>query len=97
MHQVSLEEFRQLNDGQVAVRARCCGEKSTDSFLTMAASVVNDPTEREASIQAHCERIAVQHEAMNQALASLPKLVGTVKHINVSVPSPAPAPAQPAA
>jgi hypothetical protein len=78
VHQVSLEDFRQLNDGMTAIKARCCGAESTDSWLTIAVNVTNDPVQREAAIQAHCERIALQHEAMNTALATLPKLVGTV-------------------
>jgi hypothetical protein len=92
LHQVSIEEYRQLNDGMIAVRARCCGAESTDSWLTMSAQVMNDDAQRETSIQAHCERIASQHEAMNTALASLPKLIGTIKTIAVAAPSSAPVP-----
>ncbi len=86
-HEVELIEHRQLNDGQVAILARCCGDQSTHSWLTMAAEVAADPVQREESINFHCERVATLHHTMQQALERVAALVGT--SIQVVLPIPA--------
>jgi hypothetical protein len=87
-HQVSIVEYRQLSDGQVAVLAQCCSEAKTGSWLTMDARIVIDPVASQASINEHCQRIATQHESMQQALAILPSLVGTSTSVTVGSATP---------
>jgi hypothetical protein len=87
-HAVQIIQSKQLNDGQCALLARCCSDDSTLSWLTMAASVAADPNACQQSINAHCSRIAAQHDLMIQALAKLPSLVGTTTTIDVPAPTP---------
>lgn len=91
-HTVELIEHRQLNDGQVAILARCCNDKSTDSFLTMAAEVVVDPNKRQEAINFHANRVATLHDSMLTALAALPSLMGSVTQVSVPGDTAAQAP-----
>jgi hypothetical protein len=86
-HKITFVETKQLSDGQVAVATHCCGDPSTKSWLTMAAEVVIDPVRRQESIDFHANRVATLHESMQAALATLPNLIGTVRHVTLT-PSP---------
>jgi hypothetical protein len=89
-HEVELINHKILNDGQVAVLARCCGTENTDSWLTMASSVVAHDTQCQDAINFHCERVANQHDAMLAALSILPNIVGTSRQVTLPTPAPVP-------
>jgi hypothetical protein len=82
-HTVTLIDHRQLSDGQVAICARCCNDEKTHSWLTMAAEVVNDSTQRQNAINFHVNRVATLHQSMQTALATLPGLMGTATQVTV--------------
>jgi hypothetical protein len=84
-HDVEIIDFKQLSDGQVAVLTRCCGDDSSRSWHTMASSVVLDDAARAASIGEHVRHVATLHETTTQALAKLPKIVGS--KVSVSLPT----------
>ena len=98
-HAVSFICHRQLNDGQVAICAECCGDQSTHSWLTMAAEVVNDPARRQEAIDFHANRVATLHQSMLTALATLPSIIGSVTQVTIPDGTPvdpvAPAPTPP--
>jgi hypothetical protein len=77
IHSVHIIDHKQLSDGKLALLAECCGEKSTHSWLTMAAEVVVDDQKYQDSINYHCDRVANLHESMNQALAKAKATIGT--------------------
>ena len=87
-HQVTLVDSKQLSDGQVAVATHCCGDPSTKSWFTMAAEVVIDPVQRQEALDFHANRVATLHQSMQAALATLPNLIGTVRHVTLSTPPP---------
>lgn len=61
-HQVEIIDFKQLNDGQIAVLAQCCNDPATNSWLTLAPVVASDDIKRRAFITLHCERVATLHD-----------------------------------
>jgi len=63
-HTATLEEVKQLSDGQIAFRSRCCGDPRSDSWHTHNVSDETTEEKLEAEIQAHCERVAGQHERL---------------------------------
>ncbi len=76
MHQVEIIEHKQLSDGQLALKAECCGDPTTHSWLTMAAEVVVDEKQYQDSIDFHCQRVGLLHESMKQALAKAKATIG---------------------
>lgn len=60
-------------DGIIAVGARCCGDKSTDSFLTIM-DVMRTDEEIDGDIRAHLARVENLHEARSLALAHIERL-----------------------
>jgi hypothetical protein len=76
-HTVHITDHKQLSDGKLALLAECCGDKSTHSWLTMAAEVVLDDAQYQDSINFHVNRVATLHECMKQALAKAQATVGT--------------------
>jgi hypothetical protein len=76
-HSVQIIEHRQLSDGKLALLAECCGEKSTHSWLTMAAEVVVDDAQYQNSINYHVNHVAHLHEAMKQAITKAKATVGS--------------------
>jgi metal-dependent HD superfamily phosphatase/phosphodiesterase len=76
-HSVQIIDHKQLSDGQLAFLAECCGDKSTHSWLTMAAEVVVDNKQYQDSVNFHANRVANLHEAMKQALVKAKSTVGT--------------------
>jgi hypothetical protein len=76
-HVVQLIDHKQLSDGQLALKAECCNDPSTHSWLTMAAEVVTDDTKYQDAINFHCQRVGLLHESMKQALAKAKATIGT--------------------
>ncbi len=77
MHQVEIKEHKQLSDGQLALKAECCGDPTTHSWLTMSAEVVVDEKQYQDAINFHCQRVGLLHESMKQALAKAKATIGT--------------------
>jgi hypothetical protein len=87
-HQITFVDSKQLSDGELAVATHCCGDPSTKSWLTMAASVVIDPVQRQEAIGFHANRVATLHESMLQAKAAIPSLLGTSTVVTLPAPTP---------
>ena len=93
-HSVHIIEHQQLSDGKLALKAECCGDKSTHSWLTMAAEVVVDDQRYQDAINFHCNRVATLHESMKQALVKAAGVVGTKISVTPSASSSNAAPLQ---
>ena len=61
-HKAEVVEVKELSDGQVAYRVRCCREEMTDSWHTSAVDAPN----LYAELEAHKVRVATLHEAKIQ-------------------------------
>ena len=91
MHVVSFVEHKQLSDGQLALKAECCNDPSTHSWLTMAADVVINDQQYKDSINFHCQRVGLLHESMKQALAKAKATIGTKVSVTPVLVDPKPA------
>jgi hypothetical protein len=76
-HSVSIIDYKQLSDGQLALLAECCGSAETRSWITCHAEVVVDDQRFQDSINFHLSRVANLHEAMHQAIAKAKATIGT--------------------
>lgn len=76
-HSVHIIEHKQINDGQLAFKAECCGDSKTHSWLTCAASVVIDDAQLQDALNFHCQRVGLLHESMQQAIVRAKSLIGT--------------------
>ena len=74
-HITKVVEWRELNNGQVAVRIRCCDDPATDHWHTMASSVAADSDKLTSSIAAEHTKLATRHEVHEKAKRNLKKLV----------------------
>lgn len=72
-HKAEIFHVHTPADGIIAVGARCCGDKSTDSFLTVM-DVTRTDAEIDADINAHLMRVENLHEARSRALAHIERL-----------------------
>lgn len=72
-HKADIFHVHAPADGIIAVGARCCGDKSTDSFLTIV-DVIRTDEELDADIRAHLLRVEGLHEARARALAHIERL-----------------------
>jgi hypothetical protein len=88
-HTVHIIDHKQLSDGKLALLAECCGEKSTHSWLTMAAEVVVDDAQYQNSINYHVNHVAHLHEAMKQAITKAKATVGSSISVTPSTSSAA--------
>ncbi|HEV2378730.1 MAG TPA: hypothetical protein VG206_02925 [Terriglobia bacterium] len=90
-HEAQIMEVKQLSDGMVAFRARCCEDSSTDSWHTVntvrsAASGLQALVEvdYDAEVSGHLARVSSQHEATLAGMQALQK------HLSPAPQSPAP-------
>ena len=74
-HITKVVEWKELSNGQVAVRIRCCDDPATDHWHTMASSVAADPDKLTSSIAAEHTKLATRHEVHEKAKRNLKKLV----------------------
>jgi len=72
-HKADIFHIHSPADGIIAVGARCCGDQSTDSFLTIM-DVTRTDEEIDADIQKHLEDVERKHEARTRALAHIERL-----------------------
>lgn len=84
MHTVSITDYKQLNNGQFAVGAICCGDESTKSFHTMLTPVFTDPTQLQQSLNWFYNRMATEHEAMIQSKVVAANLIGSKTTVDLS-------------
>jgi hypothetical protein len=72
-HKAEVTEVHAPADGMIAVRARCCGDQSTDSVLTIM-ELHREDAEIDQDIAAHLARVEKLHEARSRALAHIERL-----------------------
>jgi hypothetical protein len=75
-HSVKFEHYKQVSDGQLLVESRCCGDDSTRSQHIVDSSAAADPIICQATLKEHFQKVANQHETMQQCSATLPGLIG---------------------
>lgn len=73
-HTAEVVKVEAIGDGHLAVRARCCKDKSTDSVLTVLE--LHRPDEAiDADVQRHLARIEKLHAARDHAQRHIERLV----------------------
>lgn len=78
-HETEVVAYKKLSDGQFSVCVRCCGDEIHDSWHTVDATIMLDPVKYSASLDAHRDRVATNHEVAIQAEEIAKKLVGQKK------------------
>lgn len=76
-HTTEIIAIQKMNNGQISVCIRCCGNPSTDHWHTMAHEVSGDPEKRKASIAQYHDYVAQQHSNMEKAMAGMSLDIGT--------------------
>lgn len=74
-HQAKVTEVREVADGILAVKARCCGNKTTDSVLSLHELSRSDE-EIDADIQQHLARVEQLHADRDRAKQHVQRLMG---------------------
>lgn len=72
-HQAKVIKVIEAGDGLLAVHARCCGEASTESVLTLH-ELHRDEAEIDSDIALHLARIEKLHDARDKAKAHIERL-----------------------
>jgi hypothetical protein len=67
MHKAGVIDHRQISNGAIAVRGRCCGDPATDSTATIYLTGAETEAEIQALIQEHLGRIEARHAAVEKA------------------------------
>jgi hypothetical protein len=70
-HSTEIVEVKKLSNGQISALIRCCGNASTDHWVTMAVEVAADSEERKAYLESERQKVADQHEASHKATDGL--------------------------
>jgi len=70
-HTAAIQEAKQLSDGQVAVRIRCCGDATTDSWHTITLTGGTPQAEIEAWEGDRISYVQNQHASLQAGLAYL--------------------------
>lgn len=78
-HITEVVAIQKLNNGQISVCVRCCGNPSTDHWHTMAAEVCGDTNRKQESIAFAHKYCAEQHAFMDKAMAEAVLEIGTLK------------------
>ena len=73
-HQAKVIEVKEAADGILAVRARCCGDSSTDSVLTVL-ELARPDSEIDQDIDVHLSRVEKLHAARDRAKAHIERLL----------------------
>lgn len=73
-HQAKITSVTAVADGILAVRARCCGDKSTESVLSLH-QLDRDDAAIDQDIQDHLEKVAKQHADRERAKAHIERLL----------------------
>lgn len=72
-HKAEVLKIVELSDGVLAVHARCCGDASTESVLSLH-ELHRDETAIDRDIAAHLARIEKLHAARDHAKAHIQRL-----------------------
>lgn len=72
-HQARVIHVEELAGGMIAVTVRCCGDKVTDSVLTIA-ELHRDDAEIDKDVAGHVERVQALHHATKRAKAHVMRL-----------------------
>ena len=73
-HKAAVTKVEAVGDGHLAVRARCCGDKSSESVMTLLE--LHRPDEEiDADIAAHLARVEKQHAARDHAKHHVERLI----------------------
>ena len=75
-HTTEIVEYKKLSNGQFSFCVRCCGDAGTDSWQTMAASVITAKKQRDALIKKLRLRVSEEHEKALKAEAAALELMG---------------------
>ena len=62
VHDTKIVEAKELSDGSVSYRVRCCEDPLTDSWHTVSVHA----TDLDESLEAHKQNVAATHEAKVQ-------------------------------
>lgn len=73
-HQAKVVEIKEVADGILSVRARCCADKTTDSVLSLHGLDRGDSS-IDADVQNHLTRVEQQHANRDRAKAQLQRLL----------------------
>jgi hypothetical protein len=76
-HVTEIVATQKLNNGQVSVCIRCCGNPSTDHWHTMTHDVLGDTEKRKASVEQYHDFTARQHANMEKAASEMVLEIGT--------------------
>lgn len=72
-HQAKVVKVIEAGDGLLAVHARCCGDATTESVLTLH-ELHRGEAQIDADIAAHLTRIEKLHDARDRAKAHIERL-----------------------
>jgi hypothetical protein len=73
-HKADVSKVEAVGDGHLAVHARCCGDPSTESVLTLLE--LHRPDEAiDADIRQHLARVEKQHAARDHAQRHIERLL----------------------
>lgn len=72
-HKAEVRKVVEMGDGLLAVHARCCGDASTESVLTLH-ELHRSETEIDKDIATHLARIEKLHAARDHAKAHIQRL-----------------------
>jgi UDP-N-acetylglucosamine transferase subunit ALG13 len=86
-HSVRFVDHKQLSDGELALLVECCSDPSTHSWLRTAAEVVTDDEQYQNTINDHCQRVALLHESVKQAVTKAKATIGTKVSVTPSTSS----------
>lgn len=74
-HISKVVEWREVSNGQIAVKIRCCDDPSTDHWHTMASQVAADNGRLMSSLATAHSLVTDQHDKHTKAKENLKKLV----------------------
>lgn len=75
MHKAKHIEIKQLSDGAIAVKTRCCDDPSTDSWITVYVKPESTEEELQLSLDTHAAKIENQHEAMSLHMKTISRIL----------------------
>jgi hypothetical protein len=79
-HLTEIIKMEQLSDEAVGVTVRCCGNKATDSVLTIYGIAKMDAEKLSEYIDLHHDRVASKCKGMTSGKILLDVIVAKTKH-----------------
>jgi hypothetical protein len=78
-HTTKIVRTQQMSDEALAITIRCCGNPKTDSVLTIYDVGKLSPSQLEADVDKHHDRVSQKCQAMNSGKALLVGLLSVSK------------------